>query len=125
MLTDYLDNEFSQLWIRNGILFVEYKSDVHIDLVAAQLIVADRIRFQNDSYYAVLCDIRGITSIDKEARDYLAQSGSVLTKAVALVYDQPVSLMLSTFYLEINRPRVPSAVFTDRGAALGFLGGYV
>lgn len=125
MTADYHQNEFSQFWIRNGILFFEYKPDVSIDLAAARLIVADRIRFQNNSYYPVLCDTRGIAFIDKGGRDYLAQSGSVMTKAVALLYSGPVSLTLSTFYLEVNKHRVPSAIFTDTGGALGFLGGYV
>lgn len=118
---NFYENEYAQFWITNGILFFEYKPNTVLNLEAAQKIVADRIHFQNEKTYPVLCDVRGIVNTDKSGRDYLAQSGSVLTKAVALIVNQRVSLTISNFYLRINKPNVPTQLFNNQDEALIYL----
>jgi hypothetical protein len=125
MIPNYHENEFAKFWIQNGILFFEYKPDVIVHLAAAQCIVADRIRIQHGKAYPVFCDIRGVVDSDKDGRDYLAQYGSVLTKAVCLVAYQNVSLILISFYLKICKPKVPTRLFTDETAGLAFLETYI
>ena len=125
MTHTFQDNEFAQFWIHNEILFFKYKPNVVINLIAAQRIVADRIQLQNELAYPIFCDIRGIVDSDKAARDYLAQSGSILTKAVSLVGHQSISLSMTSFYLKICKPSVPTKLFTDESAALVFLEKYV
>lgn len=121
----YFENEFAVFWISEKILFFEYKPDVVIDLVAAQRVVADRIQMQKEKAYPVLCDIRGIGDSDKAARDYLAQHGSVLTKAVGIVAHRSMSILMISFYLKISKPQVPTSVFTEKSAALEFLKTFV
>ncbi|MDP2161557.1 MAG: hypothetical protein Q8K02_13815 [Flavobacterium sp.] len=115
------ENEYALFWVEDGILFFEYKPEVILTLDVAQRIVADRIRFQNEKSYPVLCDIRGIIDTDKSGRDYLAQSGSLLTKAVGLLVHQKVSLTISNFYLHISKPTVPTQVFTSKEAGIIYL----
>lgn len=124
MIDNYHENEFALFWIQNDILYFEYKPNVVINLKAAQLVVADRILVQNEKAYPVLCDIRGIMDSDKAARDYLARSGSVLTKAVSLIGNDTVLLSIMSFYITINKPRVPTKFFTEELAALAFLETY-
>ena len=121
---NHYENEYAHFWIRNSILFFEYKPNIFIDLNVAQRVVADRVRIQNEKSYPVLCDIRGVVDSDKAARDYLAQSGSILTKAVSLVAHQKVSLIITSFYLKICKPSVPTKLFTTESAALAFLEAY-
>lgn len=118
---NYNENEYAQFWIKDGILYFIYKPNVVIDLTIAHQIVTDRIRMQNEKSYPVLCDIRGVLDSDKAARDYLAQSGSVLAKAVSIVANQSVSLIMTSFYLKICKPSVPTKIFTDEPSALAFL----
>ena len=124
LTTNYYENEYAQFWIKDGILFFEYRPNVVIDLTIAHQIVADRIQMQNEKSYPVLCDIRGVIDSDKAARDYLAQSGSVLAKAVSIVTNQSVSLIMTSFYLKICKPSVPTTIFTDDSSALAFLETY-
>jgi len=124
MNTELFENEYAKFWIHDQILYFEYKSDLVIDLTAAQKIVADRIQFQNEVAYPIFCDIRGVVDFDKAARDYLAQSGSVLTKAVGFLVHQKVSQTIATFYVNINKPTVPTQLFEDKTAALAFLSNY-
>jgi hypothetical protein len=121
----YFENEFAVFWISENILFFEYKSNVVINLVSAKRIVADRIYMQNEKAYPVLCDIRGIADSDKAARDYLAQHGSVLAKAVSILANRSVSILMISFYLKISKPQVPTRVFNDKSAALEFLKAFV
>lgn len=125
MENEIFENKFAKFWISNQILFFEYKPGVIIDLKAAQCIVADRIQFQNGASYAIFCDVRGIIQIDKAARDYLAQSGSVLTKAVSFLAHRNVLKAITTFYVTINKPAVPSQLFNDKTEAIEFLSNYI
>lgn len=122
---DFYENEYAQFWIANGILFFEYKPNTILNLEVAQRIVADRIHFQNEKSYPVLCDVRGIVNTNKSGRDYLAQSGSVLTKAVSLIVHQKVSLTISNFYLRISKPSVPTQLFNNKDDALTYLEQFV
>ena len=122
---DYYENEYARFWIERNILFFEYKPDTVITLAVARKVVSDRIQFQNEKAYPILCDIRGIVDSNKAGRDYLAQSGSVSTKAVAILGHQKVSQTMSSFYLKINKPIVPTNFFTDKQNALTFLGSYL
>ncbi|GIQ60949.1 hypothetical protein QQY79_21320 [Flavobacterium tructae] len=119
------ENRNARFWIEKGILFFEYKPNTAIDLEVAMRVVADRIAFQNERLLPVFCDTRGIASIDKAARDYLAKSGSLLAKAVALIGSENVSMTMSTFYLEISKPSVPTQIFTIEQEALDYLKGFL
>lgn len=122
---EFFENKYAKFWIRDKVLYFEYKPDVVIDLAAAQCIVADRIQFQNEVSYPIFCDVRGIVNIDKAARDYLAQSGSVLTKAVAFLIQKKVLKAIATFYVNISKPSAPSQLFDDKTEALEFLSDYI
>jgi hypothetical protein len=118
---DFYENDYARFWVADGILFFEYKPNTIIDLKVAQCVVIDRIHFQNERSFPVLCDIRGIISTEKAGRDYLAQSGSILAKAVGLIVHEKVSLTISTFYLEISKPTVPTKILNNQDEALGYL----
>lgn len=118
---DFYENAYAIFWVENGILFFEYKPEVVLDLHVAKRVVSDRIQFQNGKSYPVLCDIRGIVNTDKSGRDYLAHSGSLLTKAVALLVHQKVSITISNFYLQISKPTIPTQVFMNKEEAILFL----
>ena len=122
---DFHENRFAKFWIADGILFFEYKPSTLIDLKVAQLVVTDRIHFQRERAYPILCDLRGVVSTDKAGRDYLAQLGSVLATAVGLVIHEKLLLTISTFYLEVNKPSVPTQIFSSEDAALQYLKGFI
>ncbi|HEU4791809.1 MAG TPA: hypothetical protein VFS71_19145 [Flavobacterium sp.] len=118
---DFYENDYARFWIADGILFFLYKPDTIIDLKVAQCVVTDRIHFQNERSYPVLCDIRGVISTEKAGRDYLAQSGSILTQAVGLIVHEKVLLTISNFYLQVSKPSVPTQIFTKEDDALVYL----
>lgn len=118
---DTYENDYAYFSFKEDILFITYKPNITLNLKVAQLVVADRIRFQNEKSYLILCDIRGIVHSEKAGRDYLAHSGSLLIKAVSLLVHENVLLSMTTFYLQVSRPPVPTQIFTDEGRALAYL----
>ena len=122
---DFYENEYALFWVENEILIFEYKSNVILDLNVAKRVVADRLYFQNEKSYPVVCDIRGIIDTDKAGRDYLAQSGSLFTKAVGLIVHQKVSITISNFYLQISKPIVPTKLFSNKEDAVQYLKNYL
>lgn len=114
-------NKYAEFWTRDGILFFIYKPNTHIDLKAAEIIVKDRIRFQNEKEYPILCDMRNLDSVEKAARDYLAEEGSYLAIAVALLVKELFSEKLSDIFLQTSKPSVPTRRFISETDAISFL----
>lgn len=115
------ENDYATFWIEAGILYFVYKPNATINLDAAKQIVNDRINFQQQVDYPIFCDIRGIKSIDKAARDFLAKDGSSYTKGVAVIVDTPMTKIISNFYLGLNKPLAPTKMFTEQQEALNYL----
>lgn len=115
------ENEYARCWIDDGLLFFEYKKDVNIDIHAAKKIIHERTQFQNNQIYPLLTDIGGVNYFDKNARDYFASEGTRLIAAVAILVESPISRLIAKFYMSVNKPVVPTSIFTDRKKALAFL----
>ncbi len=118
------ETEFSNFRLENGIVYIIYKPISYLTLPMTQLIVSHRITFQEDEAYPIFCDTRGLSDSSKEARDFLALEGSILTKAIALYDDRNVAKFMLDYYHLRNRPIVPSFSFNQRESALEFLEGY-
>lgn len=118
---DFLKHEYAQLSLEEGILFFRYCPISSFDLGIAQKIVADRIRLQREQSFPVLCDIRQAVYPTLDARKYLALEGSLLVSAVAYLVAPHLSERLIQFFIQVNQPPIPTAVFTSEEAALQFL----
>lgn len=115
------ENTYAVYLLVDEVLHITYKKDCVIDLKAAELIVRDRVMYQNCIEMPILCDIRQLRRIDKESRDFLALEGSMWIKAIAFLTGPPVTKAISSFYLEIQTQKVPSRSFTKKSEALKFL----
>tara|TARA_R110000764_G_scaffold239973_2_gene341101 strand:- start:49994 stop:50410 length:417 start_codon:yes stop_codon:yes gene_type:complete len=116
------ENNYAIYLLTNELIHIVYKNVPCIDLKAARLIVKDRMQLQEGREMPVLCDIRQIRNINKEARDYLALEGSQWITALALLVDPPVTDVISTLYLGTHPQNVPTRSFTDKSEALAYLG---
>lgn len=115
------ENEYASFWIEEGIVYFVYKPNAVVSIEAARKIVEDRVRFQDREDFPIYCDIRGLKSADKEARNYLAKEGSSYARAVAVVVDSPMSKIIGNIYLGLNKPITPSRLFTDEKDAVEYL----
>lgn len=76
--------------------------------------------------FPILIDARGIKSMSREARNFFTANGrNTNTCAFAIVIDSSVSKVVGNFFLGINKPVVPTKLFTDERSALEWLHEYV
>ncbi|MGM0932679.1 MAG: hypothetical protein ACQEWD_04470 [Bacteroidota bacterium] len=121
---DHYENDFAKFWIDDGILFYVYKPYSIITLDAAKQIVVGRLILQGEQTLPAFCDIRGIKSTEKSAREYLANEGSVLSSAKAFLVEPLYSQMMINFYIKTSKPIIPVKVFTKKKEAIVFLNHY-
>lgn len=116
-----VENDFARFYVKDSVMHFIYKHGVSLDLNAAKEVVSDRLKAQGNQSFRILCDIRGLKSINKEARDYLAKQGSQQVDAVALIVGSPARKVMSNFYLAVNKPEVPTRLFISEEEAMEYL----
>ncbi|HLV38542.1 hypothetical protein [Xanthomarina sp.] len=115
------ETAYAKFWVSDDILFFIYKPMIYLDYPTAKKVVDDRLKFQQEICYPILCNTQGIKNTVKSARDYLANEGSALTNAVAIVDNRHISTVMLRFYLMKNKPIVPSQIFNLQEDAITFL----
>jgi hypothetical protein len=70
----------------------------------------------------VLIDMRLGRENDRETREYYSSSeGLRATKALALLVESPFTRVMANFFISINKPLVPTRLFTSEDAAVAWL----
>jgi hypothetical protein len=70
----------------------------------------------------VLVDTRGVRWQSREARDYFTSANAAeATAAVALIVGSPVSRVLGSFFMRLEKHRFPTALFDDESKAIHWL----
>ena len=124
MKSNYLETQYYVAELRENILHVQYKPHLHITLVDAEAIVAQRLAFFKDLQCPVLIKSAKVKSVDKKARSFLFQEGLVNIKAVAFVEGHNMDRILATFLFGFESPEVPCQMFEDEPKALAWLRQY-
>lgn len=114
--------------LNNGILTATLKKGIAITLEVAQKIVRNRLNFIEGKSYPMIIDIKNITLLDKDARDYLAtREASEGITAAALLTGPFLSVFIANFFIRfsISKVTAPIKVFTDKSEALEWLHQYL
>lgn len=70
----------------------------------------------------LLMDIRAVRSLSREARAYYASPvAAEVISATALLIASPLSRALGNFFLGLNKPHMPTRLFTDEAEAMAWL----
>lgn len=118
------ETTYSRIWVADGVLMFVYKPLLLLDYDTAKIVVNERLHYQQDASYPVLCDLQGIKDADKSARDYLANEGSSLLKAVAMVDTRAITQTLLRVYIRRSKPLIPTQLFENHFEAMNFLKTY-
>jgi hypothetical protein len=75
----------------------------------------------------VLVDLSELSAaVNRAARQYFAgPETAAVESAAALLIRSPVSRVVGNFFLGLNRPQVPTRLFTSKTDALAWLAGYL
>ena len=121
-----VDTPFISFWMdEDGFLCCRYAEDLHLSLDVAVSVVESRIFFAKGNSYPLLIDMRGIKSTTKKARQYMATIGATLVKAGALITGSALNRTLGNIFLTIDKPLVPTKLFTDEVSARQWLKQYL
>ena len=72
--------------------------------------------------YPIFVDIREIKSISKEARDHFSMRGrKPNVTAIAMLVSSPLSRIIGNFFLGLNKPVVPTRMFTSETEAITWM----
>jgi hypothetical protein len=122
-----MDNEvlstsfFSAILEQDGIVRLTWIPNAEITLAAAKESVAAVETLSQGKVRPLLVDMRSAKSIDREARAYYGSPGMKAANAIALLADSAVSQVLANFFLRINKPTIPTQMFTSETEALKWL----
>jgi len=76
--------------------------------------------------YPTLVDYRLLKAMDRGARTYYAgPEPTRVMSVVAIVVGSPVSRLIGTFFMGMNKPLVRTRLFTSESEALAWLKGFV
>lgn len=122
MRENYLENDFAEYWIENGILIISYKPRLIITTEVAKKIVADRIAVSAGTMRPGLNDIRNLVSVDRDAMKYFKRPETVqYVSAGAFLLDDFIKRFLMNLFINLDKPLVPTKFFNDRAAAISWL----
>ncbi len=118
---------YIKLELKDGILIATYRRGVRIDLPMARAIVKERLALTGTRSYPALIISKGVISMDKAAREYLASAeGTAGLTATALLVNSAFSSFLGSFFRIVNAPgTMPVKVFRDRERATRWLARFV
>lgn len=116
-------NDFVEVYLEDGIIHViYYVPNTHLTLEMAQRGVEERLRLSNGRTLPLFADIRNIKKVEKEARQFLSsKEGTKLLSAGAFLVGGAVDKLLDHAFLFINKPLVPSKLFTNQTRAIEWL----
>ena len=123
MKQSYLENEFVEFWIEDGIIYNRYKPDLKkLTLDVAERIVQDRLTVSNGVTMPVFIDLTNAISMDKVARKYLATGDAMrYLSASALLVRNEITKLGGNIYVRIGKPSIPTKLFTDQEKAIHWL----
>ncbi len=121
MLKTEGENEWVFMEVRGHYFCTRFKPNTKLDLRAAKKIISDAVELAGNKTYPILTDIREMPSHSKDVRDYFANEGSESAVANAILVSSSISRILANFFLSINRPTIPTRIFTDTAKAAKWL----
>lgn len=122
MQEGYYEDQYSKMWIEDGIGFQVYKEDAVITLDIAKKMVATRIASFNGIARPVYVDVRNLVSIDSASRKYFAsREAGQLILAGAIHLDNPINQFFGNIFLLVDTPITPAKLFSSKDKALQWL----
>lgn len=123
--TDNSASNYVTMWMEENMLCARYADNLNMTLEIAKSCVGARVFFSKGESYALLIDMKGIKSVTPEARKYMASFGTLMVKAGALITGSALNRTLGNIFLAIDKPPVPTKLFTSEEKAREWLQQFV
>jgi hypothetical protein len=108
----------------NGIVMGSFKCE-YVDLNIAKAAVAHRLKHFGNKDYLLMINLAPVKHITKEAREFLAsKEGCSNVKCCAIIISSEVTRIIANFFIRMNKPLVPTNLFTSEEKARQWLFSY-
>jgi len=107
----------------DGILHFIYLPNVQESLEDAYENARVNDRLSPGRRRPLLVDIRPMQGIDREVRAYYSSLQTITARA--LLVESPVSRLIANFVIQLNKPVVPTRLFTSEAEAVVWLKGFL
>jgi hypothetical protein len=109
----------------NRILRIKIIEGAEIELSdALQNFEATKLLTKNDRYL-ILVDGRVSLSISREARAFAAESKNDDSIASAMIITSTANKLIGNFYINVNKPSIPTRIFSSEEKAIEWLSGFL
>jgi hypothetical protein len=107
---------------QDQIMHVHIKSGTEMKLSDAVLTIEAMGRLGKGKKYPVLIDCEEFSTVDTEARILFAgKAGNIYSSADAIAYHSMAHQLFANFYLNHNKPEIPTQIFPDNDSAITWL----
>ncbi len=116
-----VENENIKLWVKDNVMFSEYKV-ADVTKSKARDMIDFRLSMCGGKSFPFFADVTRVKSIDREAREEFSNGkGIEMMSACALLIKSPVSQIMGNFFMMVNKPHIPTRLFTSAKDALEWL----
>jgi hypothetical protein len=113
---------FHTILDERGFVYTRVAPGSEIQLQDAKENTAKVIEVSKGANYPILVNLKEIKSISKEARDHFSMRGrKPNVTAIAMLVASPLSRIIGNFFLGLNRPTVPTKMFTSEEDAIHWM----
>ncbi len=127
MVSEKILTRTSELWVReDGITQVVDLPNFIKTVEDAKETMAATAQLNLGKPVPVLVDIRAGLGADRETRAYYASKEILATtRALALLVESRLTRLMANLFISINRPAVPTRLFTSEDEAVAWLKTYL
>ncbi|MCA9653074.1 MAG: hypothetical protein H6712_21890 [Myxococcales bacterium] len=120
-----LSSEHGELvYADDGVLEYRYAPGAVVDIEFARAIIREATGLLgNDAPVPSLVEPGNVKEFTREARTFFAESSEnrAVSSKVALMVESPATRIIGNVFLRVSKPRIPTKLFGDRGAARAWL----
>jgi hypothetical protein len=120
-MNEAAESENIKIWIKDKVMWAKYKI-VDVTREKARDMIATRLKVCSGEIYPFFADVTEVKTIDREVREEFAKGdGIAMMSACALLIRSPLNRILGNFFIFVNKPLVPTRLFTSEQDALEWL----
>lgn len=129
MELESFENEYTKMQFVKGVLLIEYKTKLIIDLEVAKKCVADRLLFSKGKRYPIVADMRNVIRTSKEAKQFLSTNAAIegISAGGFVAQNHFERLLGSVFlslYVNFNPTKPPVKIFSSVEEAINWASFY-
>lgn len=115
------------IWLdSDGIVHVKFRPHVQVGLEGAREYMRAISVLCGGKVSPVLVNMTEVMSMDREARLYFAgEETAQVESAAALLIGSPLTRAIGNFFMGLNKPLIPTRLFTSEVEALAWLKGFL